>query len=48
MFNDNIYTKYNNNKIMEEKNILKEILFDNICTLMEVSIKYINLEKEYF
>ena len=30
MFNDNIYTKYNNNKIMEEKNILKEILFDNI------------------
>ena len=45
MFNDNIYTKYNNNKIMEEKNILKEILFDNICTLMEVSIKYINLEK---
>ena len=45
MFNDAIYTKYNNNKIMEEKNILKEILFDNICTLMEVSIKYINMEK---
>ena len=45
MFNENIYMKYNNTNIMDEENILKEILFENICKLMEVSIKYIDLEK---
>ena len=45
MFNENIYMKYNNEKISEEKNISKVIEFDNICKLMEVGFKYTNVEK---
>ena len=45
IYNENIYNKYNNNKIMEENNILKYIALEDICRLMEISIKYINLDK---
>ena len=45
VFNENIYKKYNNTNLMEENNIIKEIALNDISRLMEISIKYIDLEK---
>ena len=48
IFNENIYKKYNNNNdalIMEENNILKNIALNDICRLMEISMRFIDLEK---
>ena len=45
IYNENIYNKYNNEKLMEENNILKEIALNHICRLMEISVNNIDLEK---
>ena len=45
IYNENIYNKYNNEKLMEENNILKEIALNHICRLMEISVYNIDLEK---
>ena len=37
--------KYNNEELLEENHILKQIALNDICRLMEISTKYLDIEK---
>ena len=45
VYMDYIDKKYHNELLMEENHILKNIALNDICRLMEISIKYLDLEK---
>ena len=45
IYTDFINKKYNNEELMEEGHILKNIALDEICRLMEISLRYLDLEK---
>ena len=45
IYMENINKKYNNEEIMKDDHILKNIALNDICRLMEISIKYLDLEK---
>ena len=45
IFMENINKKYNNEELLEENHILKQIALNDICRLMEISTKYLDIEK---
>ena len=44
IFTENINKKYDNQKLMENNHILKDIAFNDICRLLEIGVKYLVLE----
>ncbi len=48
IYNEHIYTKYSNKKLMVEGNVLKEIALKDVCSLMEISFKYIDLKAKAY
>ena len=44
IFTENINKKYDNEQLMEENHILKNIALNDICRLMEIGVKYLDLE----
>ena len=45
VYTNAIDTKYNLKNIFKPKNILKTIIFDHLCNLMEVGMNYISIEE---
>ena len=45
IYMENINQKYDNMRLMEDNHILKNIALNDICRLMEISIKYLDMEK---
>ena len=45
IYNDYINQKYNNEELMKEGHILKKIALEEICRLMEISLRFLDLEK---